>query len=269
MHNRLAFHTAEMPHANMDGYERVIALQTSNEVDIAVGQVESPRLREMTARPPEKWHHEYPQRQFDEPLVYRRTIVQLKDGDEAYFVIRDQYAAEPGLSASWMLHVKTNSRKREGDTIRFGNLNVFVAHPRQFDYDTLDWSFTQRGYSESTRGVRLTNKQSVGEFITVLHPGKLPPCRAIDGGVIVGDDEIRFAGGIDDQQQQTYVTVRRNGREIATLTGKQIDLDRSQGQIGLFVPDAGYPFGPIPEWLARQRLATPDWAPEWAKRIRK
>ncbi len=269
MHNRVAFHTPALPHANMDGYERTIALQTGDTVDVAIGQVESPRLREMTARPPEKWHHEYPQRSFDKPLVYRRTIVQLKDGAEAYFVIRDQYAAEAGVQASWMLHVKTDKRTRQGDTIRLGNLNVFVAHPRQFAYDTLDWSFTQRGYGESTRGLRLTSKQSIGQFITVLHPGKLPTCQAIDGGVKVGDDEIRFAGGIDDRDETTYVTVVRDGQTVATLTGKDIDLNRSQGQIGLFVPDAGYPFGPIPEWLARQRQATPDWAPEWAKKVRK
>jgi hypothetical protein len=28
-----------------------------------------------------------------------------------------------------------------------------------------------------------------------------------------------------------------------SLTGKDIDMDRSQGEVGLFVPDAGYPFG--------------------------
>jgi hypothetical protein len=38
-----------------------------------------------------------------------------------------------------------------------------------------------------------------------------------------------------------------------TLLGKDINLDRSQGDIGLFVPDAGYPFGEIPDWLIQQR----------------
>ena len=33
-----------------------------------------------------------------------------------------------------------------------------------------------------------------------------------------------------------------------SLTGKDIDMDRSQGEVGLFVPDAGYPFGVIPDW---------------------
>ena len=78
-------------------------------------------------------------------------------------------------------------------------------------------------------------------------------------------DEITFAGGIDDADTTTYVTVQRAGRAALTLTGKDIDMDRSQGEIGLFVPDAGYPFGAVPDWLIRQRSEVPDWAPDWAR----
>ena len=46
------------------------------------------------------------------------------------------------------------------------------------------------------------------------------------------------------------------------VTGPQAipvtDLDRFQGEIGLFVPDTGYPFGRIPDWLIRQRVPRPD-----------
>jgi hypothetical protein len=48
-------------------------------------------------------------------------------------------------------------------------------------------------------------------------------------------------------------TVQRGGKEVVTLAAKDINLDRSQGDIGLFVPDAGYPFGEIPDWLIKQR----------------
>jgi hypothetical protein len=269
MHNRVSFSTKELPHANMDGYERVIAFKPGDKVDIAVGQVESPRLRAMTALPPEQWHQEYPQLKMDKPLKYRRTIVQVKDeAGEDYFVIRDQYEAQKGIAATYNLHVLTKERKRQGNTIDFGNLNVFVAWPKQFEYETIDWSFSQRGHSESTLGIQLTDTENNGQFITVLHPGKLPETQAIDNGVKVGDVTITFAGGIDDDDSATYVTVAKAGQTIAQLTGKDIDMERSQGEIGLFVPDAGYPFGPIPDWLARQRLAVPDWAPDWAKDIR-
>ncbi len=53
--------------------------------------------------------------------------------------------------------------------------------------------------------------------------------------------------------EDAAVTVRRGGKEVLRLAGSEIDLDRSQGDIGLFVPDAGYPFGRIPDWLVRQR----------------
>jgi hypothetical protein len=43
------------------------------------------------------------------------------------------------------------------------------------------------------------------------------------------------------------------------LSGREIDLERFQGQIGLFVPDTGYPFGEIPDWLIRQRIRPPAW----------
>jgi len=39
--------------------------------------------------------------------------------------------------------------------------------------------------------------------------------------------------------------------------------------LGLFVPDAGYPFGVIPDWLIRQRSKVPDWAPGWVKEARR
>jgi hypothetical protein len=84
----------------------------------------------------------------------------------------------------------------------------------------------------------------------------------------VGDDVITFAGGIDDVEAQAYVTVKTAAGAGLVLTGADVDLDRSQGEIGLFVPDAGYPFGEIPDWLVRQRLKPPDWAPDWAKRLR-
>jgi len=124
----------------------------------------------------------------------------------------------------------------------------------------------------------LTIRAEQGEFVTVLYPGRLPTVRAVEGGVRVGADEILFAGGaldtadgptdarIDDSAP--YVTVSRGGRTVASLAGKDIDLNRPQGEIGLFVPDAGYPFGEIPDWLIRQHCAVPDWAPSRVKHLR-
>jgi hypothetical protein len=79
--------------------------------------------------------------------------------------------------------------------------------------------------------------------------------------VKVGDDEITFSGDEPTvEDAATCVTVKRGSRVRMTLKAKDIDLDRSQGKVGLFVPDAGYPFGEIPDWLIRQRAKRPDWA---------
>ena len=105
-----------------------------------------------------------------------------------------------------------------------------------------------------------------GEFITVLYPGdKTPEIEAVDGGVRVGGDVITFGGGIDDIDAEAYVNVARNRKAVMTLTGKDIDMDRFQGEVGLFVPDAGYPFGVIPDWLIRQRIKVPDWESDRVK----
>jgi hypothetical protein len=251
MHNRVAFSTESMPWANMDGYERLIAFKTGTVAEVAVGQVESDRLRQTTRLPPEDWNAEYPQQPLAQTLTYRRTIVFVKDNNAAdYFVIRDQFDGSDTLDATYCLHVRSDKADRSGQTIDFGNLTLYCAKPPEFAFDRLDWAHAN-GVPESTVGARLTIKGKKGEFITVLHPGKAPSIRALDNGVTVGRDEITFA--IDEP-----VTVKRDGKEVMRLTPDDIDLNRSQGKIGLFVPNVGYPLGQIPDWLIRQR-ATNDF----------
>jgi hypothetical protein len=260
MHNRLAFFTNEMPFANIDGYERVLALKTSPEVDVAVGQVESTRLRKVEPLPPEIWDARYPQLQFDEPLIYRRTVVLMKNGDQDYFVFRDQYWADRPINAAYCLHTYGETPVRKGQMIDFGKLVLFCTHP-DFSMKNLDWSHERGGYEE-TKGIRLEISGQTGEMITVMYPGnKLPVMKEISGGVQVGNDVIVFKGNQPDSAESSdVVSISRSGEKLLSLSGNEIDLDRSQGEVGLFVPDAGYPFGDIPEWLARQRAGKPDWA---------
>jgi hypothetical protein len=266
MHNRVAFHTEKLPFANMDGYERLIAFKPGADVDIAMGQVESERLRITTEFPPEGWDVYLPEERFTTPLVYRRTIVALKNQGEDYFVIRDQHAG-PKVKASYCLHVVAPDVKQEGNTFTLGKLTVFCAAPAKFEFKRNDWQHERKdnktgavSFKEETKGLRLTVEGETSEFITVLYPSDKPPAMsAVVGGVKVGEDEVRFTGSIDDQDAATYVCVSRGGKEVATLTGKDIDMDRPQGQVGLFVPDFGYPFGEIPDWLIRQRIARPEW----------
>lgn len=259
MHNRVAFHTDEFPYANMDGYECLIAYKPGDTVDIAMGQVESDRLRAVKDLPPEIWDQRYPRHDFKSPLTYRRTVVFMK-GQPDYIVLRDQWWAPEPLSATFCLHVHADKSEHRGNMVNFGNLTLFTAHPEKLDYASFPWSH-ENGGGEKTEGARLTMKGDPGEFISVLYPGKPAAMSAIPGGVKVGNDEIVFAG---DQPTAgdaiKHVTMKRGGAEVASLVGDAIDMNRSQGDIGLFVPDAGYPFGEIPDWLIKQRAGKPDWA---------
>jgi hypothetical protein len=260
LHNRLAFSTDNFPWANMDGYERLIAFKTSKDVDIAVGQVESSRLRQVTEKPPELWHQEYPQLGFEKPLCYRRTVVFLKNGPRDYFVFRDQFWASQPLRATYCLHVEGEKIEREGPRVDFDNLTLYCAEPAEFEFASFPWQH-KNGPPEATQGARLSIRTERGQFITVMFPGPAPAIAAIPGGVKVGDDEITFSGDEPTAgDAATYVVVKRGDQAPVTLAGKDLDLDRSQGEVGLFVPDAGYPFGEIPGWLIRQRAKRPDWA---------
>jgi hypothetical protein len=260
MHNRVAFHTPGFPYANMDGYERLIAFKTSPDADVAMGQVESERLRRVEKLPPEIWHQEYPQHPFAKPLVYRRTVVFMKGSPQDYFVIRDQFWASEPLAATYCLHVLADAMRQDGQRVDFGRLTLVCVEPAKFDFESFPWSHDNGGL-ESTQGARLTIRGDKGQFITVLYPGQAPAITAIPGGVKVGKEEVTFSG---DQptagDAARYVAVSRDGREVLALAGKDIDMNRSQGDVGLFVPDAGYPFGEIPDWLVRQRAKRPDWA---------
>jgi hypothetical protein len=397
MHNRVAFSTGKLPYANMDGYERLIAFQVSEVADVAMGQVESDRLRFVQPFPPEDWDREWPQVKLDPPLTYRRTAVLIKDGrgGQDYFVIRDQYQG-PQLNAHYCLHVLGEKCEQKGNVIDFEGLTLFVAAPPRTRFGRHDWAHGNGGL-EATKGARLSVSGAEGEFVTVLYPRpvkrvnqarltlaeavykprfnkrtgeteqqprdlivaldydgdrlygravvavpdlnralhtgdaegrgdrvrlavklgsdrraeggegtfdlqlkrqgskligtytgtyrgerregevageyrtnvlsdqghwvdtvKPPPMEIIPGGVQVGDDRIVFAGGIGDDDNATYVTVTRGDETVLSLTGTDVDLDRFQGEIGLYVPDTGYPFGRIPDWLIRQRVTRPE-----------
>jgi hypothetical protein len=127
----------------------------------------------------------------------------------------------------------------------------------------LDWSH-ERGGFEETKGIRLEFSGQSGEMITVMYPGNTPPeMKKIPGGVQVGNDSIVFGENQKDSADSAeMMSIRRSGSQQLTLSGNEIDVNRWQGEVGLFVPDAGYPFGDIPNWLATQRAYRPDWAKE-------
>jgi hypothetical protein len=172
--------------------------------------------------------------------------------------VRDAVPAGTGLTYRLCKPVDSPAER----TYRAGNLRLYCAFPEKPAVSSFPWSHNNGG-EENTQGIRLRVSGEQGEFITVLYPspaGTEPPAMSpLPGGVKVGEDEVRFAGGLDQDPATTYVAVSRAGKVLLALTGKEINLDRPQGDIGLFVPNTGYPFGDIPDWLIRQRLKPPAW----------
>ncbi len=254
MHNRLAFWNDKFPYANMDGYERLIAFKTSPAADVAIGQVESSRLRNVEKLPPEIWHQEYPQITLAKPLIYRRTVVLVKSEPQTYVVLRDQFWGATDLNATFCLHVLSDKIEQKGQTVNFGNLQLYCATPTATTFESLPWSHDNGGH-EATQGARLTQRADNGEFITVLYPGTLPAISPLPHGVKVGSDEIVFGGTEPvDGGDTVYANVKVGGKDAVAIIGNDVDLNRFQGDIGLFIPDAGYPFGETPDWLIRQRI---------------
>ena len=85
----------------------------------------------------------------------------------------------------------------------------------------------------------------------------------IPGGVQVGEFSVIFSEGFGGGLEVRAA----DGSAVFKIGEGDIDLNRPQGDIGLFVPDAGYPFGPIPDWLIRQRMDRPEWSQNMHRKI--
>ncbi|MCC5850138.1 MAG: hypothetical protein JJU29_18795 [Verrucomicrobia bacterium] len=257
MHNRLSFGTPDMPWAVMDGHERLIAFETGDLADIAIGDVSSRRLRRMPKLPPEDWDQRWDRHELGGELRYQRAVVLLKGLNRDAIVLCDTWQGPEDLDVTFNAHVRGDDATVQPDRAQVDDkFTAIRIQPEAAEFSRLDFSHSN-GSPESTVGIRWTTRSASGRFVTVLWPGNDPPeITAIDGGVRVGDIEVRFGKGADGGEGIPVQVTR--GQE--TVTVDAVDPNRSQGDIGIFVPDAGYVFGPIPEWLAEQRLARPDWA---------
>ena len=276
MHNRLSFATETMPYANMDGYERLIAFKSEEQASVAIGEVHSQRLRKVEALPPEKWDWDVEQEHFTTPLHYRRSVVHVTADGNDFFVLRDQYQG-PEMDVAFNLHVLGDEVSIDHNQFDFPGLRLVVAGNPKFNLKRHD-HVHHNGGEEKTVGLRLmmTDQSSV-DLITVLlarpvvertlvepvsltatydDQSSLPKVSNIPGGVLVDDISIIFEPGFNGG-----VTVKKADKTtLLQLPSTDRDQTRTQGDIGLFIPDAGYPFGNIPDWLIRQRMVRPDWS---------
>lgn len=240
MHNRVAFSTADFAYANMDGFERLIAFTTSDTADVALAQVESQRLRQVKELPPEDWDVSEPQVRLSTPLKYTRGLILLK-GEQDIVVILDTIEG-PELTATYGLHVLGDKAEQNGNWVEFEGMKLFMADAGSKKFSTFPWEH-ENGGLEKTTAARFSSIGKTHRFLSVLIPKGAPDqVKEIATGLNINGQKLEFSadGGIS-----------LDGKPI--LRPSDINPDRSQGRVGLFVPDVGYPFGPIPDWLAKQR----------------
>jgi hypothetical protein len=193
----------------------------------------------------------------DADRLFSRAVIEVPQFNRA---LHTGTVRARGESVNLSVKIGTDRRAEGGD----GSFAVKIR--RQGSKVTGEYSGTYRG--ERRQGA------VEGEYVTGVLSSQghweettPPPMRAIAGGVQVGDDRVVFAGSIEEDQELTAVTAERDAQAVLTLTAEEIDLDRFQGEIGLFVPDTGYPFGRIPDWLIRQRVQRPDTSMRRANKV--
>jgi|GEM_PF-1382561 len=274
MHNRMSFlpNNPDVRFANMDGYERLIAFKTGTAADVAIGQVESSRLRSEPQFPNEIISQDkgtvYP---LDKPLVYRRTMVMVKPepnmGGTAYFVVRDQ-ASGPVVKANLYYHTSATeiTQSLGSPVISAVPISILVSATQPTITTKTYWWYSDksgRGFQQ-TNGAAISSREVADKFEVIsgfaLAPGgQAPAMNATPGGVMVTmpngtADRITFIDAPKDADAKTaLIKLTRNGKEEILLTVGDINMERSQGKTGLFVPEAGYDLGPIPDWLITQR----------------
>lgn len=83
--------------------------------------------------------------------------------------------------------------------------------------------------------------ESIPSGVRIFAPGGQP-------------EEIVFrTPHVNEPADAPYVLLRRDGAMTVALSGRNVNTLRPQGDVGLFIPECGYDFGPVPEWLIEQR----------------
>ena len=194
----------------MEGFEHV---------DIAVGQVESERLRFTAPFPPEEWDVSLPQVPFSEPLKYRRTVVFVRNGDQDYVVLRDQHVG-PDVSATYCLHAYGETAEQNGNRFDFDGMHLAVVAPKQFETSRHDWEHSNGGL-EATKGIRLTTEGTSSEFITVLVP---KPRQEVAMTRLTLEKALKFNKRIRKNGERVRVQMETDIKLLIPWVGDELDL---------------------------------------------
>ncbi len=216
MHNRVNLGDDE----NMDAVGEMLAFRSTDAADVAVGQVETGRLRKMPRYAHQiVWQASYPRRTLERQARYRRYLMLVKHPENSalqdYLVVRDELdAAEP---ATFNLFVLARGVERKDRILHFDGqldadavLYVATPEPRKVKLDRWAWPKQDEsslipkdfriGEDRWTRGelqqwARIAARPGE-DFLAVLYPyrkgEKMPRFEALNGGrglrVSLGDE---------------------------------------------------------------------------------
>lgn len=269
-HNRMSFGLNGQLQ-NMDGYARMVASKYSAAFDVVVGMVSSSRLRTPPLAPPGIWAAAYPYTTLSRHLNYTRTCVLVKQSPgRDYVVLRDTF--ESPRAVNYVLNqfymqddteiARLIEQTANSATMDLGNSTLFVFGIRPSAklatpaFSTIRWTNASEG-NEFATGVRLNFSASLSsDVVAVLYPAGSLSNAPIPTATSSSNGEISVAFGTQtDKFSFTHngITVTRGGSTTSILKPTDLDLTKSQGEVGLTTLDAGYDFGVVPDWLVEQR----------------
>jgi len=215
------------------------------------GRVVAPPLVEKL--PPVVAPRNYPQHALATPLVYRARSSSVKCAPRDFLIIRDQYwepqpCAQPTASTSQATSVRRRGARSTSQPHSLLRIPFFA---REFEFEPFPWSHTNGGGSSTRARARLD--AATGQFVTVS-TRQGPAIEALPTACAWRDRRPldAHAARPDCARRCARVVVSRPAGRSSSCPRARWTSPR-QGQIGLFVPNAGYSVRPDPRTAHRRR----------------
>lgn len=200
--------------------------------------------------------------------MYRRTAVLVRSTSAVrrdYVVLLDEFDSPMPVYAqynAWYVQedavADVVQSTKTSATVDLGNSTLFVGNMGVGlgTFLTTRWTNQSEG-NELVTGLRFASTRPSGKsnFVSAMYPkghtatldGKVPQFQ-LTGNTL----SVSFSDGTDIVEfNDVGASVTLNG--ISLLHDADVDTNRRQGDVGLALMDAGYDFGPVPEWLLQQR----------------
>ena len=162
-----------MPHANLDGFERLLALHIDDDIEIVTAEVANNRLRGVVPLPPETWDDRWNLFPLQQEVKYRRSVVRLPES--GLILLCDDWQGADAVTATWNMHFLGEQAPEQpadfgGWWLAQGAAVQALQQPTGTTTDVFLWG-PSNGGREATHAYRLqAPAAATGRFITVMAP---------------------------------------------------------------------------------------------------